>query len=160
MTGVGKGTVEIDVDDLRGEATLAVIAEHLAGMYASSPAESVHALDVDALRSPDVTFFSARVDGEVAGVGALKVLDGGRGEIKSMRVRSAHLGRGVGRALLRHLIAHARERGMTSLWLETGSTPEFLPAQALYESEGFVRCGPFADYADDPFSVFLTRDLR
>lgn len=151
--------VRILEDDLSRPGTLAVLAEHLAGMRASSPACSVHALDVEALRDPAVTFWSAEVDGEIAGIVALKRLDAERGEIKSMRVSSAFLGRGIGRALLRHLVAEARERALTSLWLETGRSPEFAAAVALYRSEGFVECGPFADYTDDPFSAFFTRRL-
>ena len=149
-------TIEIRPDDLSTDATLALIAAHLAGMHEASPPESVFALDVDRLRDPAISFWSARVDGELAGVGALKTLDHGRGELKSMRVDDRFRGTGVGRALLRHLIAEARTRGMTSLWLETGSPAEFVPAQRLYESEGFVGCGPFADYPDNPFSVFMT----
>ena len=152
-------TIEIRVDDLSGDATRDLIAAHLAGMHDTSPAESVHALDLEGLRHPAITFWSAWVDGELAGIGALKRLDAQRGELKSMRVDDRFRGTGVGRALLRHIVQVARERGMTSLWLETGSTAEFLPAQRLYESEGFVPCGPFDDYALDPFSVFLTRTL-
>ncbi|WP_194396001.1 GNAT family N-acetyltransferase [Microbacterium atlanticum] len=152
-------TIDIRSDDLSGQATRRLIALHLAGMHDTSPPESVHALDVDALRHPSVTVWSAWIDGDLAGVGALKDLGGGRGEIKSMRVADRFLGFGVGRALLRHVVGEARARGMTSLWLETGSTPEFLPAQRLYESEGFALCGPFGDYAPDPYSVFMTRAL-
>jgi putative acetyltransferase len=152
-------TIEIHHDDLSGEATRRLIGMHLAGMHDTSPPESVHALDVDALAGPSVSFWSAWVEGELAGIGALKTLDAHRGEIKSMRVDDRFLGLGVGRAILRHILADAREHGMTSLWLETGSTPEFLAAQRLYESEGFVACDPFEDYALDPYSVFMTREL-
>ncbi len=151
--------IEIRVDDLTGEATRALIAFHLDGMHDTSPAESVHALDIDGLRHPSVTFWSAWIDGELAGIAALKSIDAERGELKSMRVDDRFRGSGVGRALLRHLVAEARERGMTSLWLETGSPDDFVPAQRLYESEGFTRCGPFEGYTDDPFSVFMTRAL-
>ena len=151
--------IEIRVDDLAGEATRALIAFHLDGMHDTSPPESVHALDIDGLRHPSVTFWSAWVDGKLAGIAALKSIDSERGELKSMRVDDRFRGSGVGRALLRHLIAEARRRGMTSLWLETGSPDEFVPAQRLYESEGFTRCGPFDGYNDDPFSVFMTRTL-
>jgi putative acetyltransferase len=147
------------VDDLSGEPTRALIARHLAGMRASSPPESVHALDIDRLRAPDMTFWSAWVESEIAGCGALKRLDALRGEIKSMRVADAWLGRGVGRALLEHLVREARARHMKSLWLETGSSDAFTPALRLYESAGFRRCAPFADYVDDPFSVFMTRAI-
>jgi putative acetyltransferase len=119
----------------------------------------VHALDIDGLRHPSVTFWSAWIDGELAGIAALKSIDAERGELKSMRVDDRFRGSGVGRALLRHLVAEARRRGMMSLWLETGSPDDFVPAQRLYESEGFTRCGPFDGYNDDPFSVFMTRTL-
>ena len=147
------------VDDLTGAATRALIARHLAGMRDSSPPESVHAYDIDKLRAPDVTFWSVWIGDELAGCGALKVLDERRGELKSMRVADAYLGRGIGRAILEHLMAEARTRGLESLWLETGSAPAFLPALRLYESAGFVRCGPFEGYVDDPFSVFMTRTI-
>jgi putative acetyltransferase len=129
-------------------------------MHASSPAGCVHALDVDALRQPGVTFWSAWIGDEIAGCGALKQLDEKRGELKSMRVADTFLGQGVGRALLEHLMAEARRRGMEELWLETGSSDPFVPAIRLYESAGFARCGPFADYVENPFSVFMTRSLR
>lgn len=145
------------LDDLSGEPTRALIARHLTGMHANSPPESVHAFDIDKLRQPDVTFWSAWLGEELAGCGALKRLDAQRGELKSMRVADAFLGRGIGRAMLEHLIAEARKRGMRSLWLETGSSAAFIPALRLYESAGFVRCGPFDGYTDDPFSVFMTR---
>jgi len=151
--------IEIHIDDLTGEATRALIALHLDGMHDTSPPESVHALDIDGLRHPSITFWSAWIDGELAGIAALKSIDDERGELKSMRVDDRFRGSGVGRALLRHLIAEARGRGMTSLWLETGSPDDFVPAQRLYESEGFTRCGPFDGYSDDPFSVFMTRTL-
>lgn len=151
--------LEFRLDDLAGEPTRAVIARHLAGMRANSPPESVHALEIDKLREPGVTFWSVWVGEEIAGGGALKRLDARRGELKSMRVVDAFLGRGVGRALLDHLIGEARARGMKSLWLETGSSAAFIPALRLYESAGFVRCGPFDGYTDDPFSEFMTRAI-
>lgn len=146
-------------DDFSGEATRSLIAQHLAGMHASSPPGSVHALAIDKLRAADVTFWSVWQGADIAGCGALKRLDARRGELKSMRVADGFLGRGVGRALLDHLIGEARAGGMTSLWLETGSSPPFVPALGLYESAGFVRCGPFDGYTDDPFSVFMTREV-
>lgn len=151
--------VELRLDDLSGERTRALILHHLSEMYASSPPESVHALDVDALRAPRITLWSAWVRDEIAGCGALKQLDERRGEIKSMRVADAFRGRGIGRAILEHLMTQARARGMDSLWLETGSTEDFGPALRLYESAGFTRCGPFDSYVEDPFSVFMTRKL-
>ena len=151
--------IEIRVDDLSGADTRALIGLHLAGMHDTSPPESVHALDIEELRHPSITFWSAWIGGELAGIGALKAIDAERGELKSMRVDDRFRGSGVGRAILHHIIAAARERGMTSLWLETGSPDDFVPAQRLYESEGFTRCGPFEGYTDDPFSVFMTRTL-
>jgi len=152
-------TIQIHVDDLSGETTRALIASHLSGMHDTSPPESVHALDIDGLRHPSITFWSAWIDGELAGIGALKQLDAARGEIKSMRVDDRFRGAGVGRAILRHIIHDARERGFSSLWLETGSTDDFAPARRLYESEGFTECEPFDAYSLDPYSVFLTREI-
>lgn len=147
------------VDDLSSPATRDLVAHHLSGMFASSPAENVFALDIDGLRHPDVTFFSARSGDDVVAIGALKTLDADNGELKSMRVADAHLGTGAGRAMLRHLMAEARRRGMRTLWLETGSPDDFLPARRLYASEGFTECGAFGDYPENPFSVFMTRSL-
>lgn len=151
--------MQIRVDDLSGAAVRDLIAAHLDGMHDTSPPDSIHALDIDGLRHPSITFWSVWIDGELAGIGALKTIDAERGELKSMRVDDRFRGRGVGRALLRHIVSAARERGMTSLWLETGSPAEFVPAQRLYRSEGFTRCGPFEGYSEDPFSVFMTRAL-
>ena len=151
--------LEIRPDDLTGSAIRELITEHLRGMREVSPPSSVHALDLDALRAPGLTFWSAWAGGELAGMGALKRLDDQRGEIKSMRVAASFLGRGVGRAMLHHLVAHAKATGLGSLWLETGSTPAFAAALGLYAREGFTRCGPFGDYVPDPFSVFMTRTL-
>lgn len=151
--------IDIRVDDLSGEPTRLLVASHLSGMHDFSPADSVHALDVDALRHPSITVWSAWLDDELAGIGALKALDDSRGEIKSMRVDDRFRGTGVGRALLHRIVASARERAMTSLWLETGASGEFVAAQRLYQSEGFVRCGPFDRYRLDVHSVFMTRAL-
>ncbi len=151
--------LRFELDDLSRPAVRELIARHLAGMYEASPPESVHAFDVAALKQPGVSFFSAW-DGDVlAGCGALKRLDAARGELKSMRVADAYRGKGVGRAMLEHLTREARAEGLTSLWLETGSGAPFVPALKLYESAGFERCGPFGDYREDPFSVFMTMRL-
>lgn len=151
--------LEFRRDDLTGEPTRVLIARHLEGMRANSPAESVHALEIDKLRSTDISFWSVWSGGQIAGCGALKRLDARSGELKSMRVADAFLRRGVGRAILDHLTAEARAMGMQTLWLETGSAPAFVPALRLYESAGFMRCGPFGSYKEDPFSVFMTRTL-
>ena len=154
-----EATIQIRPDDLSGDATRRLIAFHLQGMLDTSPPESVHALDAEALQDPTVSFWSAWIGDDLAGIGALKQIDAERGELKSMRVDDRFRGYGVVRALLRHIVAAALDRGMSSLWLETGSTEDFLPAQRLYESEGFTICGPFEGYALDPFSIFMTRAL-
>jgi putative acetyltransferase len=154
-----RALIEIRVDDLSTDDVRGLVASHLDGMHASSPAESVHALGLEALRAPGVTVWSAWVDGELAGMGAMKALDADRAELKSMRVDDRFLGRGVGRAILQHIMTDAAARGVRSLWLETGTTPDFDPARRLYESEGFAYCGPFDGYVEDPFSVFMTRAL-
>lgn len=147
------------LDDLSGEPTRALITRHLAGMRANSPPDGVYAFEIDKLRAPDVSLWSAWSGEDIVGCGALKRIDARRGELKSMRVADPFLGQGVGRALLNHLIGEARGRGMESLWLETGSSPAFAPALRLYETSGFIRCGPFGDYTDNPFSVFMTLPL-
>jgi len=151
--------IAIRTDDLTGEQTRALVAHHHAAMHAQTPAESVHALDLDALQAPGVTVWSAWIGGTVAGIGALTMLDAERGELKSFRTADAFLGRGVARALLRHIVGAARERGLRSLWLETGSDDGFVPARGLYASEGFRECGPFGGYRADPRSTFMTRTL-
>ena len=135
---------------------LALLRKHLQGMADHSPPESIHALDVEGLKAPGITFWTMRDGSEVLGCIALKQLDERHGEIKSMRTASAHLRKGVGAALLEHLVAEARRRGYERLSLETGSGPGFEAAHALYRKFGFVECGPFADYREDPFSRFMT----
>jgi len=128
-------------------------------MYRISPPESVHALDLDGLRQPDVTFWSAWCGEVLLGCGALRERDAAHGEIKSMRTTSASRRTGVGRAILEFLIKEAKSRGYQRLSLETGSQIEFEPARRLYASAGFARCDPFADYREDPNSVFMSRKL-
>jgi putative acetyltransferase len=128
-------------------------------MLELSPRESMHALDVDALREPDVTFWTVWSADGLLGCGALRELSPAHGEIKSMRTSSAHRRKGVARAMLTHIIAEATKRRYHRLSLETGSMPAFEPAQKLYESFGFTYCPPFGDYVDDPNSVFMTRVL-
>ncbi|WP_448262349.1 GNAT family N-acetyltransferase [Microbacterium aurum] len=151
--------LRITIDDLTGEPTRALLAAHLAGMQQNSPPESVHALDLSALTRPEITVWSAWQGDDLVGVGALKELDPTRGELKTMRVDDRFLGTGAGRAMLRHIMAEARARGIRSLWLETGSEPVFAPARGLYASEGFVECAPFEGYGPDPLSTFMTREL-
>lgn len=151
--------LRIVADDLTGPEIAALLQRHLDGMHENSPPESVHALDLDALRAPGIHFWSAWEGGALAGCGALKVLDASEGEIKSMRTADAFLGRGVGTAILRHILSEARRMGLTRLSLETGSTPAFAAAHRLYARHGFVACGPFGGYRDDPFSRFFTLAL-
>lgn len=150
---------EFRVDDLSGAASRELVARHLRGMHENSPPESVFALDIDGLIQPGVTFWTGW-DGEtVACMGALKRLDEANGEIKSMRVADAYLGKGAGRAMLHFVLAQARKQGLSTLWLETGSAAAFTPALKLYESEGFSFCGPFGGYVENPFSRFMTKQL-
>jgi putative acetyltransferase len=149
----------IRLDDLRGQAIADLLAEHLRDMHATSPKESVHALDLEALRQPDISFWTAWDADALAGCGALKQLDSQHGEIKSMRTAARYRRRGVGKLLLEHLIAQARQRGYQRLSLETGSMAYFTPACELYKRFGFVKCAPFASYRLDPYSVFMTLAL-
>lgn len=152
--------MHIERDDLSRPAIHELLEEHLQSMRAWSPPESVHALDLDKLRQPGITFWSAWDEaGLLLGCGALKELDAMHGELKSMRTPEALRGRGAGRAILAHIISVATARGYERLSLETGATAPFAPAQRLYESAGFTRCGPFADYGEDPHSVFMTLPL-
>jgi len=168
--------LEIRVDrELTHPQVLSLLQEHLAGMHAESPPESVHALDLDELRRSDITFLTAwrcgpdacpGEEGELMAMGALKELEpttasaGGHGELKSMRTRARHLRQGAAQAILTELLKLARQRGYVRVSLETGSTPAFEPAIAMYRRFGFVECGPFADYPEDPFSRFLTLPLN
>ncbi|WP_088958918.1 GNAT family N-acetyltransferase [Variovorax sp. HW608] len=151
--------MEIRLDDLSGPEIRALLEEHLRNMRAVSPPESVHALDLDKLQQPDISFWTLWEDGDLLGCGALRALSPAHGEIKSMRTAEAHRGRGVARAVLNHIVAEAKARAYERLSLETGSMQAFEPAQRLYESFGFTRCGPFGDYAPDPNSLFMTKRL-
>jgi len=152
--------MRIERDDLLRPEVHALLNEHLASMYALSPAESVHALALDELKRPDVTFWTVWEDGILLGCGALKELDATHGEVKSMRTPANLRRRGAGRAVLTHILAEARARGYRRLSLETGSMEAFRPAQKLYESFGFVYCGPFGPYKEDPYSTFMTLELK
>ncbi|TBR61995.1 GNAT family N-acetyltransferase [Westiellopsis prolifica IICB1] len=151
--------LQIREDDLTGKKIADLLREHLENMYEISPPESVHALDLDALRSPDITFWSAWEGYELLGCGALKELDSRSGEIKSMRTAKAHRRKGVASKILEHIIKEAERRGYDCLNLETGAFSEFAPARALYIRYGFEYRGPFANYIDDPNSVFMTKKL-
>lgn len=151
--------MHIRIDDLQGPEIRQLLGEHLHSMTLHSPPESIHALDLDRLRAPDVTFWTSWEGADLLGCGALKELDPSHGEIKSMRTASRHLRRGVARALLAHILDEARRRGYARVSLETGTAAAFEPAQRLYASAGFACCEPFAGYVEDPYSVFMTRDL-
>ena len=146
-------------DDLRGPEIKALLEAHLDLMRSNSPPESVHALDLDGLRRPEITFWTVWDGGQLLGCGALKELDPGHGEIKSMHTARAARGRGVARRMVEHILAAARRRGYRRLSLETGATEDFAPARALYSAFGFTHCGPFADYPLHPFSAFMTLEL-
>jgi putative acetyltransferase len=151
--------MDIRVDDLSGPEIAALLAEHLRSMYLHSPPESVHALDMERLRAPDITMWTVWEERELLGCGALKELDRDHGEIKSMRTATRHLRRGVASALMRHILGEARRRSYRRLSLETGSMAAFAPARELYRRFGFEPCGPFGEYIEDPNSVFMTREL-
>ena len=151
--------MNIELDDLSRPEVHALLEEHLSNMHELSPPESVHALDVSKLRSPDITFWTVWDEGVLLGCGALKELTPAQGEVKSMRTPAVLRGRGAGRAVLTHIIAEARSRGYRRLSLETGSDAPFEPARNLYRSFGFVSCGPFADYKPDPYSHFMFLEL-
>ena len=146
-------------DDLSGPEILALLQLHLDEMHQWSPPESVHAMPAERLRQPDVAFFSAWDGDRLAGCGAIKHLDADHGELKSMRASPEYRGRGVGRAILDHLLAEARARGYARVSLETGRPDPFLPAQALYRANGFAECAPFGSYVADDFSLCMTRVL-
>jgi putative acetyltransferase len=149
--------VKIETDDLSRPAIHALLNEHLRNMYELSPPESVHALDLDKLRKPEITFWTAWDGATLLGCGALKELDPTHGEVKSMRTPAALRRKGAGRAILAHIVEVARSYQRLSL--ETGAMDAFKPAQKLYESFGFTLCGPFGDYKEDPNSVFMTLRL-
>lgn len=151
--------MKLELDDLTRPAVHALLNEHLQHMHELSPPESVHALDLEKLRRPDITFWTAWDGPLLLGCGALKELDATHGEVKSMRTPDSLRRRGAGRALLAHLIAVARSRAYERLSLETGSMAAFRPAQQLYESFGFEYCGPFGSYVEDPLSAFMTLRL-
>lgn len=151
--------MKIEVDDLSSPEIVELLQEHLQTMTLHSPPESVHALDIEALRKPEITFWSLWEGAELMGCGALKELDADHGEIKSMRTATLHLRKGVAGKLLRHILQEAEQRSYQRVSLETGSMKAFEPARSLYERFGFKYCSPFADYAEDPYSLFMTKEL-
>src|SRR5215467_2939761 len=151
--------MEIRTDNLRGPEIAALLTEHLEFMAQVSPPESRHALNLEQLRQPDITFWTAWAGEQLAGCGALREIDSTHGEVKSMRTAQSHLRRGVASKLLEHIIAEARRRGYRRLFLETGSMPYFEPARSLYRKAGFKECPAFVGYKPDPNSTFFTREI-
>ncbi len=149
----------IVLDDLQGEPIRLLLEEHLRDMRAWSPPCSVHALDLDRLRRPEISFWTVWESGDLLGCGALKDLGEGEAEIKSMRTANKHRGKGVGAEMLAHILSTAKQRGIKRLNLETGTQTQFAPARALYARHGFTACGPFADYKLDTYSCFMAITL-
>lgn len=145
---------ELDYDDVR-----ALLGQHFSEMRAGSPPSACHVLPVDGLKDPAIRFFTLRENGVLLGCGALKQIEPGHAEVKSMRTADTALGRGVGKAMLDHLVATARTAGITRISLETGSTEQFAAANRLYEKQGFERTGPFGGYIDTPFTRFFTKEI-
>lgn len=145
---------ELDQEDVR-----TLLNQHFAEMRAGSPPDACHVLPIDGLKTDEIRFFTLREGGVLLCCGALKRLEPGHGEIKSMRTADSALGRGAGSVMLDHIVSEARNEGMSRLSLETGSTDQFAAAIRLYEKAGFVRCGPFGGYRDTPFTRFFTKEI-
>ncbi|MFI8566112.1 GNAT family N-acetyltransferase [Rhodococcus sp. NPDC078407] len=148
--------MRIEVDDLVRPAVRALLTEHLADMHATSPAESVHALDLSGLRGPEVTVWTAWDAVTLLCIAALKQLSPEHGEVKSMRTSTASRGRGVASSMLVHVLDASRRRGYERVSLETGSQNYFAAARRLYVRHGFIECPPFGEYVSDPSSTFYS----
>ena len=153
-------SMHICIDDLQGAAIQQLLKVHLDAMHSHSPPESVHALDLAALRHPSITFWTAWEGDELLGCGALKKLSAVHAELKSMRTIETHMRKGVAMAILRHIESAAIAMGIQRISLETGQPAPFVAAQKLYASEGYEETGPFADYVLDPYSMFMTKALK
>ncbi|MCW2816563.1 MAG: family acetyltransferase [Nocardioides sp.] len=151
--------VRIEPDDLTSAEVVAFLEAHVAQLRSLSPPESSHALDLAGLRAPGVSFWTAYDGGELVGCVALKRLDAGHAELKSMRTAPHRVGAGIGSRLVEHVLDHARAAGCARINLETGSEEFFAPARRLYARHGFVECPPFGDYRPDPLSTFMTREV-
>ena len=149
--------MKIQVGELDKPDVKALLTEHHNDMLQHSPIESVHALDLSALKAPNITFWTLRINNELAGCGALKKIESGHGEIKSMRTSQSHLRKGVAKQLLQHILEQAKQLNYTRVSLETGTMAAFLPAKKMYEQFGFEICEPFANYRKDPYSLFMTK---
>ncbi len=152
--------MKIVIDDLSSKEIAQFLEEHIKDMKSVSPPESKHALDLEGLRKPEITFWTIIDNEQIIGCGALKHLDKEHAEIKSMRTSSFYRQKGLGSMMLNHLITEARKRGYSRLSLETGAMPFFEPARNLYKKHGFKPCSPFSNYKEDPNSVFMTKELN
>jgi putative acetyltransferase len=150
----------IVIEDPRTDDIRELLEVHLAFCNLHSPPEDVHAMDVEGLTGPEITFLTFRVNGELLAVGALKLLDAHHAELKSMHTVSSARGRGIARKMVDHLVAIACDHGVRRVSIETGSMDAFAPARALYANAGFTECGPFGDYVPSKNSTFMTRSLR
>lgn len=150
----------IAIDDPTASDVRALVERHLQFARATTPPEHVFALDLDGLKDPAVTFFTYRVNGDVIGMAALKRLDDSHAELKSMHTAAEARGQGVGRALVDHIVAVARERGYRRVSLETGAGPAFEAARSLYASASFTPCEAFGDYRPTPLSAYMTLSLE
>lgn len=151
--------MEIKIDNLANPKVQKLLRDHHQDMTSVSPPESTHTLDITELKNPDATFWSAWEENELVGCGALKKLSTETAEIKSMRTSEASREKGVGSAILKHIIEVAKDQGYRSIYLETGSMTFFEPARKLYRKYGFDNCKPFAAYSEDPNSVFMRKAL-
>ena len=151
--------LDVRLDDVSSVEVQSLVAEHLSGMQSNSPPSHVHALAIESLRAPNITFWTAWLDGTLCGCGALKELDALTGEVKSMRTRAAFVRRGVGQAVLDEIVYTARRRRYSRLLLETGTGEAFEPAHAFYRRNGFEWSGPFGEYVATDFNVFMAKDL-
>jgi len=151
--------MDIRLDNIDNPVVIQLLQEHHEDMLKHSPVESVHALDLSSLKAVDVSFYTVWLNGELAGCGALKALNENHVELKSMRTSRTFLRKGVAAKLLTHLLAIAKNQAYKKISLETGTADAFIPAQKLYQNFGFVACLPFSDYQEDPYSMFLTKDL-
>ena len=151
--------IDLLVDDLSDGAIITLLDSHRQEMHKYSPPESIHALDVNALKESNITFWGARVDGKLVGCGALKEISAGSAEIKSMKTSQSFLRNGIAEKILKEIIVEAKRRSYSELKLETGSNAAFKPAITLYEKFGFEECGPFGEYKLDPYSKFFRKRL-
>jgi len=151
--------LKISIDDLSDGKIIQLLDSHLQEMHKYSPTESIHALDPETLKDASLTFWAARNDNELLGCGALKQLPEGCGEIKSMKTHNAYLRMGIGRSILNEILKEAEKRCYSHVSLETGSHDAFKPAISMYTKQGFIECGPFGSYKEDPYSKFFTKAL-